>query len=341
MIGMQLAEATAAQQRHEVARGCQHSPLADLRYSRLESRLWRWANSPVDLCIETIVANFARLGEAERNSVRDSLTMDDFYTLLTFAKRCALATLRSCDAGKIEPAFTAMAMIELKRIDWRDLLVTRGLACYSGQRLGASVANLVTQTMEMAEPQTAKALLGDRRTRIDLAKSCGLREVSTPEGVALFNTGYERFSPKADLIGIAFSGAVALEDSGYEIGSVEVASGVPLTWLNSSDGSAIARMVRDFSGCVQIHGIPHADPAPLSSGQSLLVFVVEAASEKDAREVAAAVQNSSSSLRTQIGLNSGQLCAVIIQWSWMADTLPLEDVRSLERLRVVFERLLV
>jgi hypothetical protein len=337
VIGTQFAQARAAQQRLDEARSGQHSALVNLRYSSDESRLWRWVESPVDRCIETMVANFAGFGEEERNAVRDSLAMDDFYTLLTFVRRCALATLRSGDASKIERAFSAMAMIQLERIDWRDLLVANRLVRYAGQRLHAPVADLVSRTMQMAEPQTAEVLLGDRTTRIDLARSCGCREVCTSEGVALFDTGYERFSPKADLIGIAFAGAVASEDNGYEIGNVEVASDIPLTWLDGRDGSAIARMVREFSGCVRIHGVPRADPAPMSSGQSLLVFLAEAASEKDAREVASAADNSSSSLRTQIGLASGRLCAVIIQWSWMADTPPLDDVRSLERLRIVFE----
>lgn len=341
VIRTQLAQARVTQERHEEECGSQKSPLVGLRYSSDESCLWRWANSPIDYRIERAVTNFADLDEAERNSVRDSLAMDDFHTLLTFAHRCALATLRCRDASKIETAFIALAMIELERIDWRDLLVANRLVCYAGQQLGAPVSNLVGRAMQLAAPQTAEALLEDRITRIDLARSCGYREVCTSEGVALFGTGYKRYSPQADLAKIAFECAVAFEDNGYEIGSIDVASDIPLTWLDSSDGSAIATMVRGFSGCVCIRGVPRADPAPLSSGQSLLVFLAEAASEEDARAVAAAAENSSNSLHTQLGLATRRLCASIIQRSWMADTPPLEDMRSLERLRFVVKQLLV
>lgn len=341
VLGTQMAQARAAQQRHEEERGIQPSPLADFSYSSPEIRLWRWRDSPVDHGIEMEIARFAELGEAERNAVRVSLTMNDFYTLLSFAKRSALAALRTGDSSKIEPAFTAMAMIALERIDWRDLPMTSSLVCYAGQRLTAPVPKLVSRAAELAEPQTAEALLHDRTRQIDLAPECGYREVSTPEGAAIFHTSYKHFSPKADLVGIAFGCATALEDNGYNIDRVELATDLPLTWLDSKDGSAIAKMVRKFSGCVSIDGAPRSDPEPMSSGQSLLVFLAEAASEKDAREVATAAQNSTYPRRTQIGLASGQLCAVIIQRSWMADTPPLEDVRSLERLRPVLERLLV
>jgi len=340
VIGAQVADAMAAQRRHSARSGGRSSSLANLRYSTKESCLWRWTDSPVDDDILAEVAHFAQLDQAERRTVRDSLTMDDFYTLLTFARRCALASLRCGDAGRIETALIALAMIELERIDWRDLSIASALVRYGGQSLGLPVASLVNRAVQMAEPQTARALAGDRTARVDLAQSCGYRVVRTPEGVVLFETGYEHFAPKADLARIAFEIASELEADGYEISSVEVARDIPLTWLSADEGTPISRMVQCFSGCVSIRGVPRADPAPESSGQSILVFVAEAASEENARAVAAAADTSSGPLQTQMGLASGRLCAVIIQWSWMADTPPLEDLRSLERLRPVVERLL-
>ncbi|MGE0179873.1 MAG: hypothetical protein AB7O91_08650 [Sphingomonas sp.] len=339
-IGTQIADATAAERRHAARHEGRSSPLANLRYSTRETYLWRWTDSPVDDDFHAEMAHFAEFDEAERSTVRNSLTMDDFYTLLTFAQRCALAGLRSGDASRIEAAFIGLAMIELERIDWRDLSITSALVRYAGQSLRLPVASLVNRAVQMAEPQTGRALSEERALRIDLAESCGYREVRTPEGVALFETGYEHFAPKADLIKIAFESAVALDAGGYEISSIQVACDMPLTWLSTDEGSPISKMVKDFSGCVSIHGVPRADPAPQSSGQSILVFVAETDSVESARAVAAAADNPSTPERTQLGSASGQLCAVIIQWSWMADTPPIEDVGSLERLRPIVERLL-
>jgi hypothetical protein len=339
-IGIQMAQASAAQRRHEETHGAQSSALADLRYSSVESRLWRWVDSPVDSRIAPVVTEFAVLSEEERKSVRDSMSMDDFYTLLAFARRRALAVLRGSVAEKIEPAFVAIAMIDIERVDWRDLLMAHSLVCYAGERIGEPVAELVRRTVKLAGPKTVEALMGQQTMRIDLAEACGYREVRTSEGVALFDTGYERFSPQADLGSIAFESAVALEKSNYEIESISLATDLPLTWLDGREGSAIGSMARNLSGCVVIHGVPCADPAPSTSRQMLLIFLGEAASESDAREIAAAAINASSSQRTELGLASGRLCAVIIQSSWMADTPSMENEESLERLRGVIEPLL-
>lgn len=215
----------------------------------------------------------------------------------------------------------------------------QGTSCLTvaGQQLRPTHGDWIKRRSDI---ETITAPCRAEANRIDLAESCGYREVCTPEGVALFETSYERYAPKADLTKCAFEAAVALEDNGYDIDNVKVAEDLPLTWLDSRDGSAIANMVRDLSGCISIGGVPRADPEPLSSGQFLLVFLAEAASESDAQAIATAAAKPSNSLRTQIGLASGRLCAVIIQTSFMADTPPLEDVHSLDRLRSDFERLL-
>jgi hypothetical protein len=145
-IGTQMAQAIAAQRRHEEAHVDPNSPLADLSYSSIESRLWRWVDSSIDGRIESVVTDFAVLGEAERNSVRSGLSMDDFYTLLTFVRRRALAVLRGSEAKQIEPAFVSLAMIELERVDWRDLIMANSLVCYAGERIGAPVADLVSHS---------------------------------------------------------------------------------------------------------------------------------------------------------------------------------------------------
>src|SRR5688572_19749298 len=80
VIGTQIADAIAAQRRHAAGSEGGSSSLANLRYSTKESCLWRWTDSPVDDDILAAVAHFAELDEAERSKVRNSLTMDDFYT---------------------------------------------------------------------------------------------------------------------------------------------------------------------------------------------------------------------------------------------------------------------
>lgn len=272
--------------------------------------------------------------------MRDSLTLEDFYTLFTFVQRCVLVALRTGAADRIPVAFTAIAMIARARVDWRDLLVAIWLARYAGDRLNAPVADIAARAAKLAEPETAKALLADRDKPVKLAEACGYREVVAAQGVALFRASYERFSPTADIAAIAFAAALALEAEDYAISDIELATDLPLVWLNADEGPRLAQMVGGFSGCATIHGVPTNDPQPENSGQSLLVFIAETAGESDARDVARAAKGASDAGRTVLGLASGRLCAVIIQRSFMAGTPPLEDMASLERLRPVIEPLL-
>lgn len=340
VLGMPSSQAMEAQREHDGQQGSSRSLLADLRYSGEECRLWRWTDSALDSAIEAIVADFAELAPVEREAMRDSLTLEDFYTLFTFVQRCVLLALRTGDADRIAAAFTAIAMIARARVDWRDLLVAVWLARYAGERLNASVADIAGQAARLAEPDTAKALLGDRNKPVKLAEACGYREVVTSQGVALFRTSYEGFSRSADIEAIAFAAALAFESEGYSISDIEVATDLPLVWLNSDERSPLAKIVSQFSGCANIHGVPAADPEPMTSGQSLLVFIAEAASASDAQQVALTATQATDVERTVLGLASGRLCAVIIQRSFMVGTPPLEDLNALVRLVPVIEPLL-
>ncbi|MCL9998703.1 MAG: hypothetical protein NBV68_04940 [Erythrobacter sp.] len=52
--------------------------------------------------------------------MRASLTLDDFYEVLTFTRRAGLAAPRGGDAGPLAPAFTALAMIEQAALERGD-----------------------------------------------------------------------------------------------------------------------------------------------------------------------------------------------------------------------------
>jgi hypothetical protein len=340
VLGIPLAQAIEAQRLHDGQRASSLSPLTDLHYADAECRLWRWTDSALDGAIEAIVAEFARLAPSEREAMRDSLALEDFYTLFIFVQRCALFALRTGEADRIPVAFTAIAMVARARVDWRDLMVAIWLARYAGQRLNAPVADIAARAARLAEPATAKDLLADRNRPVKLAEACGYREVVTSRGVALFRTGYKAFSPSADLAEIAFAAALALEAEGYSISDIELATDLPLVWLNAGERTPLARMVSGFSGCASIHGVPTADPEPATSGQSLLVFLAEAARANDAQEVALAATGATDAECTVLGIASDRLCAVIIQRSFMAGTPPLEDMRALERLKPVIEKLL-
>ena len=336
VLGQELADAQEAEARHaDHALG--PSPMAGLSYPPSAVRLWRWEESPVDPAIAALTLEFAGLPASARAQMRASLAMDDFYELLTFTRRSALAALRSGNAAPLAPAFTALAMIEQARIDWRDLTVAAGLVCGAGRIVGAPVPGWVDRAAALAEPECAQTLLAFRTSKPDLAATCGLIAVETAEGVVLFDSGFGRYAPRADLAGMALACAQGLEAQGYTIESITLACDLPPVWLGAAEGSRLGRIAESLAGCVSISGSPQADPSPWAPDQHLLVFLAEARKPDEAAEIARAAQERRDSDCSQIGVASDKLCAVVIQRSVLVDTPPRESPEDLERLRPLLE----
>ena len=102
VLGEQMANALAADARHR-AEGHGPSPLAGVEYqsSRGELDLFRFVPSAVDDAVLRFLESRQGVGSDDRAAVRAALTTDDFYTLLTFARRRGLSTLRENDAGLV------------------------------------------------------------------------------------------------------------------------------------------------------------------------------------------------------------------------------------------------
>lgn len=337
VIGSEMAQAQAAEAQHAALRDAGPSPMAGLRYAPEAARLWRWEETPLDAAIAALASDYAALPAPARAQMRASLTMDDFYEVLTFTRRAGLAALRGGDAGPLAPAFTALAMIEQARIDWRDLTVATGLVCGAGRIVGAPVAEWVDRAAALAEPGCAKTLREFRTAKPDLAATCGLRAVETAEGVVLFDTGFCRYAPRAELAGMALACAHGLEAQGYIIESFTLARDLPPVWLGAAEGSRLARIAKGLTGCVSLSGHLQADPDPWESGQHLLVFLGEARSAAEAAAIAQAAQERGDADCSQIGIVSGKLCALVIQRSVLSGTPPMESPEGLERLRPLLE----
>src|SRR5262245_59508017 len=95
-LDMELAVARMAEElRGVTATG--PSPLQDVAYPARATVLWRWVDASQDATVWAFVRAYSGLADGAR--VRASLTLDDCYTLMTYARRCALAALRNEDPG--------------------------------------------------------------------------------------------------------------------------------------------------------------------------------------------------------------------------------------------------
>ena len=283
------------------------SPLSHIAYPRRATVLWRWVDAPQDAEITAYL----------RSPDPGALTEADCYTLMTFARRCALAALRTGDPATALTAFDALSRIEPAAVDWRDVVVVASLVAYGARRAGLDPELVLTGPVRHAQPAVAEVLT---RAATSEAGSGGYDELRTPTGPVLVD-GSTRGS--VALLRTALRVAEVVEDDGrYEVSGIGVERELPAVWL---DGDPAAR--RRLRRCVSVRAEPPEDRAHF-----LLTFLVEAASEADAGEIAVAARGRVLVGAVELGIPVGRRCAVVIARSAVHGVPDIEDDRSLARL---------
>jgi hypothetical protein len=294
--------------------------LRDIVYDRSATALWRWVEAPQDAELTAFVDEYVRA--ADPATVRQRLTTADCYTLITFARRCVLAALRTSSPDAARAAFDALSAIELDRIDPRDMAVVTSLVSYAARRVGLAPETVLTGAVRRAAPEVAEFLSGAATTP---AGSGGYHELRTATGPVLVQvSGPVRGA--VDLLRRGLGVAEAIEADGrYEVGGVAVERELPAVWLADTPDADAAR--RRSKRCVSVHAEPPGDRANF-----LLAFLLEAADDADAETIAAAARRRVMHQTAELGIAAGRRCAVVVAKSAVLGVPSIEDGRSLARL---------
>lgn len=285
-------------------------------YDRSATVLWRWVDAPQDAVLREFLRDYSRA--VDPAAIRASLSEGDFYTLMTFARRCVLAALRNSAPATVLLAFEALSVIELDRVDWRDVTVTASLVSYAARRARLDPDEVVTGPVRRAEPAVASQL---RRAATSDGGSGGYHELKTADGPVLIQVsgpvrGAIRLLRRA--LGVA---AVIEADGRYEVSGVSAEREIPAVWLTPEAEEARQRLRR----CVSVRAEPPNDRAHF-----LLVFLAEATSDEDAATITAGLRTLDGAV--ELGITAGRLCAVVIARTAVLGASDIEDDRTLARL---------
>ncbi|AVT31270.1 hypothetical protein C6361_19300 [Plantactinospora sp. BC1] len=302
--------------------------LRGVDYAAAAECLWRWVTAPADAVVTAFLTGYARLPAADRRRLRAELGPDELYTLLTFARRRALAAIRTEDPAEVLVAFDAFSAIELHRIDWRDVWVSTALVSYAAERLGLAPAEAVRGAADRADPELAALLAEVTRDSVDLTGECGYRVLATPTGRVLVDDEGGAYAPAADLAGLAFEAAAMLEGDRYQVGQVSVAATLPATRLGVTGQPAVSTATDRLTGCAYLHATPGDAGA---DQQYLLLFLAETESEPDAATIAEAALRHQERGTAGWAVAAGRLCAVLVARSTVSGVRPGEDRDSLAR----------
>lgn len=336
VLGEHLAAADAAEQRRKQRGDMPKSPMPEGTYDfwRGEQSLIDPARNSLDSALRELCQSFAVVDEESRTSMRESISMDEFYTLLMFSKRAAVFAMREQDVDWVVNGLTAVAMVEQERTDFRDILWALGVLYHSAKRTGDDPDLLLRNAAVISEPNVSELILGFiRRSPADkdLQASWGYDEVQTANGIGLIGRGFNHYEPACDLMAIALEIADYVASDKYQPASVEIATELPAVWLESKANPGLDKILRAVNGAAKINAQLRPSEHPSYDSQMLLVVVVEASDEGAARTLLEMCENKRPSDYCMAGVAEGRLFCLLVARSFVVGVESFETTQSLSR----------
>lgn len=333
-IGREFADALAAESRHRAA-AARGSPLEGVAYSGAsgEHDLLRYVPSDLDAVVSGFVAGFCSSTEQGRGDLRSRLTLDDFYTLITFGRRRCVAALRAADPAIAREALDAASVVDPERIDWRDLVVVAGVAAYVVRRLGGDAGAWIDAAAARAAAEARDVLLRFRHPSPDDADiaSWGMAVVDVGSGPCFADVGLEPYAPTVELMGPVMRVISLLEGDGdYRVGSVTLGTPVAPVWLPGASAEEARIVLSRILGCITVGGHLSEERGPDAASQQLTAFLLEAGNETDA----AALQGwagAGPADHAAVTARAGAVLCIVIARSFVMGVDPYETTDSISR----------
>jgi len=336
VIGGEAARAAEAEARRKARGEVGPSPMPAGRYefSPDELDLINPRPQALDAAIGELCRRYAQGTAADRARMRNSISMEEFYTLLNFARRASVFALRERKPERLAEGLTAVAMVEQERVDFRDMLWALSLLHHAARRIGADPAKPFRDAARLAEPETSKLILGflarPEREK-DLRASWGYDEVETEGGPGLIRRDYKPYNPIHDLKRLAVEIARLVAADKYTSASPSVAADLPPVWLEGVDDAALRRALGAVRAGANVAA--HLKPGlhPDADSQQFTVFVVETADEAGARTLLDLSKRKRGAGVATLGLAEGRLFCLVVARSFTVGVESFETTESLSR----------
>lgn len=332
VLGLELARAHEAEAAHRDEHQDEASPLADLTYDNWsgELDLARFRPNTMDGSIRTRLASWTGTQAAAR--ARDQLAMTDFYTLLAFARRAVVRSVREADPRWALSALAALPVVACDRIDWRDHVVASAMVAWALKTRDHPVAALFEQAADEADEQAASTLRRfAAKPPTDLRTEWGLEPIDSAYGWGLADRRNRPYEPSLDLVTASVLIADVLDADHYLANRITVAETMPDVWVRGPRLDVAQAAIEGTRGCVSVSTYPRPETGFEPMDQMLTVWVAEMASNADAATVAEAASSSTED-HVRLAAHYGPACCIAIARSTQLGGTALEDQTTIDRL---------
>ncbi|MBC8115838.1 MAG: hypothetical protein H7062_15745 [Candidatus Saccharimonas sp.] len=344
VLGQEMADAVSAEKRRLESNVIGKSPLPPVEYDRWqgETSLLDPVPVPLDSQLREVCAQFKKASPDERQRMRRSISLDEFYTLLTFASRSAVFALRTKDESIVTDGLAAVAMIECERIDFRDGIMALGLLHHAATRLDLNPKSLFADAARMAEPKMASSFIDfTERPREDRdLEAWGYDEFESSHGTGFIGRGYDPYAPTIDLKRIAVDISRIVDADKYVTGQIEYATELPDVWLQSNDNKNLQSALESVRGGATISADLRPNVHPAHASQQFTIFLVETASDANSLTLHELSKRKSRLGHSMLGVRSGRLFCLVVARSFMDGAAAYESTESLQRFSDGIQRIL-
>ena len=337
ILGQEMADATEMEEKRIEAGNLPPSPLPDFDYSKWadEQSLIDPVENELDLKILQLCTEFKTNNDDKREEARNSLSQDNIYTLLEFAKRATIFGIRKKDQSYINNGLIAIAMIDAKRCDYRDLLVTLSFLNYGLQKLNLAQNSIIQETVKLSDGKTKKLIeeffqSNEKSRRIE--EMAGYTAIETGKGISFIETSYKKYNPKYNLAKILFEISDYVYSDKYLKGQVAIGEEIPLVWLSAENDNKIEKALTKTTGTAKLSTDLRKDFSPNSDMQMLLIYLIEFNDDKSQKIVLEQLGKTSPTTFKRISVVQDNLLCVIVQRATMVDLEDFESQQSLMRL---------
>jgi hypothetical protein len=336
ILGEPMAKAIEAEQQRKAMGDTVKSPMPDMKYDfwRGEQNLIKPVQASLDSILSDLCQDFAKNDAATRAKIRASMSMDEFYTILTFSRRAAVFAIRKQESDFIANGLTAIAMIEKERVDFRDILIALSLLYHSAKRIGKNADQLFQDAATLSETNVSELIIGfikQSPEKNDLRSAWGYEEVETEEGIGFIEWMGTEYNPTYDLKKIALEISDFIATDKYQPSSVTIATELPEVWLKSIDDAALDKALKTVRGVASISADLRPDAHPEHASQMFTVFLVEVADESVAQTLMDISKKKKPSDYCMLGLTKGRLFCLVIARAFVAGEESFETPESLTR----------
>lgn len=280
VLGENLAKARQVEEQRLTKSDIGLSPLLDKKYDFWQGdyNLANPVSNSLDSFLDDLVQQFVQSDPQVRTSIRESISMDEFYTLLTYARRSAVFALRDRKAKRIKNGLIAVAMIECDRTDFRDVFSALFLLHHSALRVGVKTDPIFREMIAIAENkvgQTMERFIGKTLADINTGRACGYVEVKHRQGYGYFEDNLESFAPTYNMAQLDMDIGDLIATDKYMPDSFCIGSTLPHVWLGPKEDTSLMQLLETIRAGSRVSARLRPDKHPDAEKQRLWFFCVE------------------------------------------------------------------